>query len=384
MRKLLFGMSLVVALCAPAQSQAVPAAKKESEAVPLYRLYFHRGQPIGVGTSRIPTAPSECIGDGTVFFNVLLSASGGEMPLPEPGPPIELLASVSPSGESHDFRLDQVTDLYDVHQKGHYASDSTVALLVIASPEDKRGKEIFTTSDGARHEFTENLAEQHDYLLLFDRKGHYQKKVQIEGSFAIHRVAAFSSGAFLAIGFDKQDRSPRLAIFKDDGTLSRLLEIPKGDAPKSMLGTQDARGRGPAVFIAPSELAPYGDSVIVVQDKTDFPLLEVNEAGAIREIRPRLLEGLRVESLIPSDGNLYARVNDSGAPIYELDEETGTPLKRFMTGATDSGSDVACVHDGKFLSFEYSEGKLTPLTGIAEPAPDLIKNLPQDPAPQRQ
>lgn len=59
----------------------------------------------------------------------------------------------------------------------------------------------------------------------------------------------------------------------------------------------------------------------------------VNQAGAIRGIKPKLPEGVQIDVLVPS----------------------------YSWG-------VDCVHDGGLLSFEHGEGKLVPLIGTAEPA----------------
>jgi len=286
--------------------------------------------------------------------------------------PVEQLVSIPSSGEAHEFRLDQLTDLYDVLRKGYYASESNVALLVIAAAEDKQGKEAYVTSDGTKHEVTRNLADHHDYIAVFDREGNYKKKLQMEESFAVQRVGEFPSGAFLALGFDKLDHSPRLALLQDDAKFLRFLEIPKGDAPESMFEMKDSTGKAVAVYIAPSQLVPHGDSILIVQNKTKFPLLEVNEAGMIRAIHPQLPKGTQIDTVIASDQNLYALVNpkDNGA-IYELNAQDGTVIRRFAL--PDPVPPVACVHDGKFLSFEHGEGKLVPLIGTVELAPTAEK-----------
>jgi len=360
-----FALSLSIA----AQAQTNPEATESlSPATPLYRISFERGESVpGVAASQAIAMPLECTSDGTAFVNMVLQpprySSGKYLP------PVEQLVSVRPSGEAHEFRLDQLTDLYDLQQKGYYASESNVVSLVIAALEDEQGKEAFVTSDGTRHEVTRNLAEHHDYIVIFDRKGDYRRRVQLEDTFAVQRVGVFPSGAFLAFGFDKQDHSPKLAMLKDDGTLLKFLQIPKEDVPGSMPGTREGSGKGPAVYIAPTQLLPDGDFILVVQNKTGFPLLEVNEAGAIRVIKPKLPEGVQIDVLVPSDKNLYARVNPaSNGSIYELNPQDGTVLRRFKLEDGRSGSGVDCVHDGKFLSFEHGEGKLVPLMGTAEPA----------------
>jgi len=113
-------------------------------------------------------------------------------------------------------------------------------------------------------------------------------------------------------------------------------------------------------------------------EKTTFPLLEVNEAGAIRAIQPKLPNGVQISMLVPSDENLYARVNEiRDGSIYELNAQDGAVLRRLQVGDNESGADVACVHDEKFLSFQHSDGKLVPLIGAAEPAAD---GAPTDPS----
>jgi hypothetical protein len=189
----------------------------------------------------------------------------------------------------------------------------------------------------------------------------------------------FPSGAFLAFGYDQKDHSPKLAMLKDDGTLMRPLEIGKGEAPESLFGTKDGSGNGPAVYITPSQLVPEGHSILVVQNKTTFPLVEVSEAGEIRAIHPALPKEMQIEGVIASDQNLYARVNPaSDSSIYELNAHDGTVLRRLGLADGRAGSSVACVHDGKFLSFEHGEGKLIPLVGTAEPAASVDKQTKAD------
>ncbi len=355
-------LSITLSLSALAPREAKAAEKPAATAAPAYSISFERGEAIaGVAASRAIALPFQCTSDGTVFVNMMLQQSSPN------SFPVEQLVSILRSGEAHEFRLDQLTDLYDVVRKGYYASESNVAFLVIAAAEDKQGKQTYVTEDGTKHEVTRNLADRHDYILIFDSEGTYKKKLQMDDTFAVQRVGMFPSGALLAFGFDKQDHSPRLALLQDDGKFLRFLELPKGGAPQSMFEMKDSTAKGAAVYIAPSQLVPYGDSILIVQNKTKFPLLDVNEAGMIRAVHPKLPKDMQIDTLIPSDQNLYALVNskDNGA-IYELNAQDGTVIRRFAL--PDPAPPVACVHDGKFLSFEHGEGKLVPLIGTAEPA----------------
>jgi hypothetical protein len=322
--------------------------------------------------------PLECASDGTLFTSMVQALGTGSPPRNlSPYSPSLLLTSISPSREAHSFPLDQVPDLYDLQDLGDYASESKVIFLVKAARENKQAQQGSDTPGVSGSGVTKNTAEHHFYIVLFDRQGNYQKTVQIEAGFRVNRLGLFPSGMFLANGYDETDHAPKLAILKDDGTLLKFLEIPKGDAPESALGTKDASGKGPAVYVAPVQFAGQGHFIYVIQNKTKFPLLEVNEAGAIRAVEPRLPEGMQISRLVPSDENLYARVNEiRDGSIYELNAQDGAVLRRFQVANNESGADVACVHDGKFLSFEHSDGKLVPLIGTAEPAADAAPNDP--------
>lgn len=169
------------------------------------------------------------------------------------------------------------------------------------------------------------------------------------------RVGMLPSGNLLAFGFDPVDHSPKAALFRVDGSLLRLLEIPKEDAPASIFSEGPGQ-KGPRGLPAPTQLVPYRDSIIVVQNRTKFPLLQVNEAGAVHPIKPKLPRGVSVDSLIPSDGNLYVLGDDKDHSIFELSAEDGTILRRFQTAKGD-GTDltVACVHNDTFLSFNTNK-----------------------------
>ncbi len=286
---------------------------------------------------------------------------------------------MSRSGKAITFPLDQVTEqLFDVRETDHYASDSVVAFLIDAASENKPEKKVYTKPDGTEGEYTRNAAERRPYIITFDRNGEHKKTVETDVDLRLNHLGVFPSGDFLVFGYDKKDHSPKLAMLKEDGSLSRWLRIQKGDAPDSMMGTKDGSGKGDAVYVAPTELVPDGHSILVVQNKTTFPLLEVTEAGEIRAIHPRVPQEMRVYGLIGSDSNLYARVNpeDNGS-IYELSAADGKVLRRFQLEKGNVASGVACVHDEKFLSFEHGDGKLIPLVGTAEPAADSTTVQPK-------
>jgi hypothetical protein len=325
--------------------------------------------------------PWQCTSDGTIFVDFVstVPANAG-LPPPPPGMPPMLLTSVSPTGQGQVFRLDQVPELYVSSEQDHYASDSEVVFLVRAARENKPVRQSYTV--GSYHgEYTSNAAEQSLYIVSFDRNGEFQRTIEPESSFRIQWIGVFSSGTFLAFGYDEKDRSPRLAMLKQDGTLLKSLEIPKGDAPEK-LGTQLGRGWA----MSPSELVPEGHAILVVQNKTTYPLLEISQGGAIRAIHPRLPKGERIEYVIPADQNLYVIAGQDDASghsaevIYELNAEDGTVLKRFeLTEGRTPADGVACVHEGKFLSIDYGDGQVVPLVGTPEPVTTAAQQKPYRP-----
>ncbi|HEV7217457.1 MAG: hypothetical protein ACHP8A_07300 [Terriglobales bacterium] len=271
-----------------------------------------------------------------------------------------LVTSISLSGEAHSFPLDQVPDLYDITDIDHYATESKVVFLLRAASGD--GQVPVASGQPS------NDAEHHLYIAIFNRDGTYQKTLQVADDFRIYQLGLFPSGNYLAYGYDKNDHSPKLAMLKDDVTILKYLQAPKGGVPDSPLGTLDGKGKGAAVYLAPVQFAGRNHSIYVVQSKTDYPLLEVTEAGEIREIHPKLPEGSQINMLIPSDESLYALVGEKdNRSIYEIDAVSGDLLKHFQVSKDQPGASVACVNGGKFLSFEDIKEKLVPLIGTAEP-----------------
>jgi hypothetical protein len=335
----------------------------------LYRISFERKDPVaGIDAPPAFKLPFECTSDGTAFITML--PAGGLIQPPLYIPPPLLLVSVSGTGQTHTFPIDQPTQqLYNVREIDHYASDSTVVFLIQAASENKVVKRTWTKPDGTRGEFSDNSAEWHLYLLFFDRDGNYKRTSELDVGFKARHLGVFSSGNLLVFGEDEKDHSPKFAMVKEDGTLLRFLQIRKGDDPDSVLGTKDGSGKGAAVYAAPAEFVPFGGSIILLQNKSAFPLLEVSEGGSIRDIQPHLPDGITIDSLIASDHNLYARVKGSEQEsIYEIEAQRGAVLRRFVVGEGQSPGGIACIHDGKFLSFDHGEGKLIPLVGTAEPS----------------
>lgn len=344
---------------------------------PVYHVSFERREPVdAVNATGGFQLPFQCTSDGTFFVNFIGTVPAGAGINPPLFPPM-MLTSISASGRGHTFRLDQVPELFISRQEDYFVSDSEVIFLIRGARENKPVKRTFQRKDGSQDGYEENAAPQHLYMLSFTRDGEYRRTIEIDDSFSILHVGAFSTGMFLALGFDKKDKSPTLVMLTADGTILKSLTAPAGDLPRSMITGPDAPH--PHAIVA-TELIPVGHSILMlVQNDAAFPLLEVTEGGEIRAIRPKLPSDAQITAVAPSDRNLYvitSKENDKrdvGGAIYELSPEDGAVLGRFELPDGRQGSSVACVHDGKFLSMDIEDGKIIPLVGTAEPSGTAIQ-----------
>lgn len=354
------------------RGSSLQSSDRPPDPTPLYRISFKRGDAIaGVNSTSVVRLPFKCTSDGTIFVTFAGGVPANSGLLPPLSPPLEFVSITLPD-RGQAFPLDQVPELFVSREIDHYPSDSEVVFLVLASRENKPEKRtVRWGKEGEKREYTVNAAQQHPYIVSFTRDGKYKRTVEIDEAFRIQNIGVFPSGILLAFGFDKSDDSPKLAMLKEDGTLLKFLEIPKGDAPVSMVGGNDSPDRG---VIAQSELVPEGRSILIVQNKTTFPILEVSEGGAIRAIYPKLVKGERIEAAIPADRSLYVIVGPetiergSAGVIYEINTEDGSLMKRFELASDRMPSDVACIREGKFLSLDYGDSEIVPLLGSPEPA----------------
>jgi hypothetical protein len=348
------------------ETRSLPSASS----VPIYRVVFEKRDAVpGVSSTPGIKLPFNCTADGTIFVSFVGGVPAKSGLLPPLTPPMELVA-VSPDSHGQTFGLDQVPELKISREVDHFASDSEVVFLLTGHRDSNSVKRtVLWGKEGDRREYTGQAAEPSFYLVTFDRDGKYKRTIEINGAFNIQHVGLFSSGVLLALGFDVSDHSPKLAMLKDDGTVLKFIEIPKGVTPESMGELQGS----PHPVTAMAEFVAEGRSIFIVQNKTTFPLLEVNESGAIRAINPRLQKGEQIAALIPADRGLYVITKPetvdraSAEVIYEASGEDGSLVRRFELTDGRWASDVACVHDGKFLSIDYSDGRVVPLIGSPEP-----------------
>jgi hypothetical protein len=342
-----------------AQAGSRPPSAGAVEPPPAYSVSFERGRQIqGINSSAVVALPFQCTADGTIFVRFVSGAPAGITPTPLQ---TSTLVSISPSGLPHSFLLGQVPDLHILSEVDHYAYDSGVIFLI-------RGTANSTGHDSNRDTPAERAATRHTYIISFDRDGRYQRTTEVDDRLRIQRLAVFASGIFLVFGYDPKGHAPELTLLKEDGTYLRSLDVPTGAMPNLAIGTEGAK-QGVLVAV---EFVRLGSSVMVLQTQGDFPILEVSQGGTVRAVPNKLPSGIRIDDLVPSDGNVFALVkadrNSRHDSMYEIRPQDGTVQRIFTMDDERDAAAVACVHDGKFLSLDYADGKVTPLVGTAEPS----------------
>jgi hypothetical protein len=363
----LFAIGL--AQSATGQGAVESKTKKPSAIPPLapWRISFQRGEAIaGFKAAPALKLPFQCTSDGTVFVSMIDPALIVDIADYSHLP----LTAISPSHAITTFQITRLDELYDVREIDHYASDSEIVFLVSAAKENKQTKQKYMGGDGSKSEDTFNIAPQHTFAVIFDRDAKLKSVVQLDDAFHVQQLGLFPSGLFLAYGYSEIERSPKMAMLDGDGVILKYLQLEEG-VMSDRAFNKGPKTTNPEVFLNPVQFVPLGRSILMVQNKTKFPLLEVTEADALRVIRPKLPDGARINFLIPSDENLFALAGaaDEGS-LYELNPRNGSLLRVFTIENAASSAEVACVHEGNFLSFEHDAGALVPLVGTAERTSD--------------
>lgn len=127
---------------------------------------------------------------------------------------------------------------------------------------------------------------------------------------------------------------------------------------------------------------PYQDSVLYVRGRSGAPIYRISPGGEARVVRITAPEGYAVEYLLPSDRNWFVvsaeqgKFTDARSFVYEVNPSSGEFLRRYVVegsghtkSVSEGQSDLACFHEGAFVSVRHQDGKLTVMHGT----PDLTK-----------
>ena len=361
MKLSIYGPRLVLALSLlsiPSWPQQNGSLTESS--VPVYQVKFNAGEPVsGIGGIHVISLPFGCTELGTVFITMVQPTGGVGSGNQGPNTLSLLLVSVSLSGEAHSFPLNQVPNLHDVENLGQSESDSNVLFLVRATAKDSSGQSL--TGD---HRPIRKPAERHDYILVFDRQGSYQREMAVDAPMRAIEIGRLPSGGILLYGYDEATRDVKVALLKDDGTFLRFLELPNNIPAKTLHGlSKDSKT---------SEIG-FGSIQFLLQQNAAYLslgryFLKISDGGLVEILEPKLPDTTNVVAVIPSDNGLYLLVRDgSKSSVFEVSLQNGSLLRQFVFADGSYADSVACVHDRQFVSFDLAGDRVLRLVGTAEP-----------------
>jgi hypothetical protein len=299
------------------------------------------------------------------------------------------------------FETSKITDIAEPKWIADFVSDSTLYMLiegdahteqVTRKPEWLNGKEAVSW---------ETKGEPHYYIAQFDPDGSYKGASKLDLPFRPTRLSGFRSGSFLTTGLD-DSKKLRVALLDSRGQLLRYIEFPKEkqEAAEKIIERSfsftESPDSAPTTLAGLASFFPHQGNVLYVRSRSGAPIYEITAGGEAKAVKIKSPEGYAVEYLLPSDRNWFVVSTEQGkysgakSMIYEINPASGEFLGRYVaegsgrTKAVSEGqSDLACFHEGEFISVRHQNGKLTVLRGTPVPAQAIPtakpKSLPPSP-----
>jgi hypothetical protein len=283
------------------------------------------------------------------------------------------------------FETSKITDIVEPKWVSDFISDSQLFMLVEGDTRtEQRTKK---TDDGKDEVYWEKTGEPKYYIAQFDSDGSYKGAMKLDLPFVPKKLSGFKSGNFLATGLDASKVS-HVALLDSRGQWLRDIDFPKEKqeaAEKTAarsLGTNMPSADFASTML--SELAsffPYQSNILYIRGRTGAPIYEIHEGGDAQPLKLKAADGYSVEYLLPSDRNWFVvsteqgKFTDAKSKVYEVNPSTGDLIARYLAegaggskSTTEGQSDLACFHDGEFVSVRHQDGKLTVLHGTPVPA----------------
>lgn len=341
------------------EKEGEPAAASKSgktleDTIPVSLVTFSEAKvvPSAISSPSI-FVPVGCVPDGTVLVT-------------QPVPPAFLArritaASLSKPGDTVTIDSGSVPGLTSVQFMHSFASESEIAVLA-------GGLKVEGAVSQAGHD-----AELHQFILVYDRKGSFQKAILLDIGFDASRFGVLKSGNFVITGFDRVRRLPRVAIVGSGGDLLRFVDLkldndfqvrgiaPGGEAEAANSSNPFFADQDLADFASSQQFVPYGGNLLLVSPGANFPVFEIGDGGILRSTAVKLPKDARIDSFIPSDTRRWivkmTRQSAKNARpeglLYEVDPDTGELLRSFE--GKDKLPMIACAVQNSFVSFRIDK-----------------------------
>lgn len=281
------------------------------------------------------------------------------------------LVSVTPKGELRQYAWSNLPNFRNVlAPTSYFAADGKVYALVHAEKID------------ANH--PEQRQPSLPLVLVFGSNGDMERTIPVDPALDPITLGAYANGDLLLISEDTLNRRMRLTVMDSvDGAVRELRLFDNDAMEHNGAGAPSANGDvtySPDLLAHFTEIHAFGDDLLLVPMNTwGMPIVEVNENGIVRAVRPALPQNAVVGWWIDSDGRTWkVRTGEvRGKPVK--DASTGEVMGVAVTGskeiveinpndgavtrriAIDPGGVLpACEHDGdyEFLTAQQKDGLL--------------------------
>lgn len=320
------------------------------------------GLPLGSGRSM-----GHCSTDGTVFFDVSPGSTGGvSVGAPE-------LYRISTDGEAKHVLRTLPKDFTNVSVRDFFAGEQMLVTLLEAVKRD---------DDDAANPVRETKY----FLSMSDHDGDLASLVQLDVRFKPLKVALFASGEIVVLGWDEANELPELAVVKEDGTVSRFLDLygRKPDATSEASAGDAGKAPRPEPvtldLLQGAEFVPHGSQMLLTYPGTTRPMQTLDVLGKTRAMpiaipggyvlhdvlvsEARAVVVLRVKRLAAEKGGKDgAGESDDQERLFEFSSFNGALLREFALD-NPSVSQVTCAAKSKLMAIFYD--RVATVDGRAE------------------
>lgn len=277
------------------------------------------------------------------------------------------------------FETSKISDIVEPKRMAHFVLDGRLYMLV--EGDTRTEQHTRKLENGKDAVDWDTKGEPRYYIAQFDPDGSYKGALKLDLPFRPMHLSGFRSGSFLTTGPD-ENNVPKVALLDSGGQLLRYVEFPKekhATAEKSVsrsLGFSASPDLASMFLSGFTSFFPYQDDVLYVRGRAGAPIYRISAGGEAQAVTIKAPEGYSVEYLLPSDRNWFVVSAEQGkfaaakSVIYEVNPSSGEFLRRYLVegagrskSVSEGQSDLACFHEGEFISVRHQDGKLTVMHG---------------------
>lgn len=269
-----------------------------------FKLHYGKPSTYISGSKRsLLVSDFKCGSNGTVFYLIIedtgiLSQESNQIDVGNGNGSQSLtLTGLTLSGQVVRFSHEGIPGLRNfVSEARYFVSNSRVYALELADEFDPANPQ--------------KVLGRSYLIIIYDYKGVFQKYVRLEPGIEPLNIAAFDSGDIAVISQDKWNHTAHVLILDSAGRQQNDLPLfgddyhSRADLASGEIPNLPRLGDDNTLYslLALGHLMPLGDDLLFEFDKSQLPILEINERGLVRSTRLALPEGVVVGGLLPASG----------------------------------------------------------------------------------